>query len=509
MMPTDTLLAPKTCQLYIGGEFVDPVDGHYIESINPATGDSWYRAADAGPEDVDRAVKAARSAFESDAWRGISATQRGRLLRRIADLLPDMASELAELETRDNGKLIREMRAQHQFIPSFWEYFSGWPDKFAGDVIPPGNTTTLNYTVREPIGVVAAITPWNSPLLVTAYKLAPALAAGNTVVVKPSEHTSISTLRFAELFDEAGFPPGVVNVVTGLGGSAGAALTAHPGVDIISFTGGNATGTHVAAAAAKGTRRTLLELGGKSPNIIFDDANLHNAALGVVAGIFGAAGQSCVAGSRCLVQRSVYDEVRSRVIERASVIKMGDPMLDDTEVGPLAFEAHMERVLSFVDSAREDGATVSLGGRRAAAGGLADGFFIEPTVLEGLDNTVSAVRDEIFGPVLAMIPFDTEDEAVALANDSPFGLTAGVWTRNLSRAHRVAGRIDAGTIWINTYRTQTPGVPIGGFKGSGYGKENGRAALEEMTRVKSVWVNLDDQPAVDPFTMSFAAAKQE
>lgn len=507
MSPTETRL--KRYELFIDGEFVEPSEGNYLESINPTSGEPWYEIAEASAEDVDRAVRAARRAGEQDSWRYMSPPERGRLLRRIAAGLAEAGPELARIETQDNGKLIREMRAQLDQLPAFWEYFAGWPDKLDSSVVPPPNVATLNYMRREPVGVVAAITPWNSPLLVTTYKLAPALAAGNAAVLKPSEHTSASVLEFVHVLEKAGVPPGVVNVVTGGGATTGNALVGHPGVDLISFTGGNETGRRIARRAADGPVPTMLELGGKSPNVIFDDANLHNAALGVVAGIFAAAGQSCVAGSRCLVQRGAHDELIDRIIERAGQIKLGDPLSDGTEVGPVAFEAHMEKVLGYVDMARGEGAEVVLGGRRATAGDLGRGFFVEPTVLGSANNEMRAVREEIFGPVLAVIPFEDEAEALRLANDTPFGLAAGLWTRDLARAHRLASRIDAGTVWINTYRVQAPSSPIGGFKGSGFGKENGRAVMEEMTRQKSVWVNLDDAPVADPFRMSFAADRDE
>ncbi len=495
----------KQYELFIDGAYVEPSDGVYLDSVNPTTGEVWYTVARASAQDVDRAVSAARRACENERWRYMPPAERGRLMRRIADGLAEAGPRLAEIETRDNGKLIREMRAQLSQLPSFWEYFAGWTDKLDSSVIPPANASTLNYMRREPRGVVAAITPWNSPLLMTTYKLVPALAVGNAVVLKPSEHTSASVLEFMQVLEEAGVPAGVVNVVSGDGATTGDALTSHPGVDLISFTGGNETGRLIARRAAAGPVPTMMELGGKSPNVIFADADLHNASLGVVAGIFAAAGQSCVAGSRCLVERSAYDELVERIVGRAGEIKLGDPMDDGTEVGPVAFEAHMEKVLSYVDSARTDGADVVIGGNRATAGELSSGFYVEPTVLGGVDNQMRAVREEIFGPVLSVIPFDDEDDALRLANDTPFGLAAGVWTRDLSRAHRVAHRIEAGTVWVNTYRVQSPSSPVGGFKASGFGKENGREVLEEMTRLKSIWINLDEDPVADPFRMSFAS----
>jgi (Z)-2-((N-methylformamido)methylene)-5-hydroxybutyrolactone dehydrogenase len=492
---------------YADGQFLEPSDGKYLESINPATGAGWYRFADCGAEDVNRAVRSARRAFESPGWRDMPAAERGALLRRIADGIGAAAEELALTESRDNGKLLREMRTQLQNLPAFWNYFAGWPDKLEGSVPPPGNATTLNYLRREPVGVVAAITPWNSPLLVTTYKLAPALAAGNTVVLKPSEHATASVLLFMRVLEEAGVPSGVVNVITGSGSSAGDALVSHPGVDLISFTGGDSGGRSVAARAAQRSVRTLLELGGKSPHLVFNDADPHNAAIGVMSGVFAAAGQSCVAGSRCFVQRGIYDEVVGRIVDGAGRIRLGDPTDPATDVGPVAFAGQLDKVLSYVDIARGEGARVTVGGRRADADQLAAGYFVEPAVIEGVTNGMRIAQEEVFGPVLAVIPFDDEDDAVRLANDIPFGLAAGVWTSNLSRAHRVAHRIDAGTVWVNTYRNQTPGVPIGGFKASGYGKENGRLAMEEFTRVKSVWINLDEEPASDPFVMRFTTER--
>ncbi|MEA2330427.1 MAG: (Z)-2-((N-methylformamido)methylene)-5-hydroxybutyrolactone dehydrogenase [Thermoleophilaceae bacterium] len=499
-MSTATGQRLRQYQLYIGGQLVDPTDDDYMESINPATGEAWYEFPRAGAGDVDRAVKAARAAFEDPAWRHMRPTARGQLLRRIADVLREVGPHLAEVETRDNGKLIREMRVQHQQIPVFWDYFAGWCDKWAGSVPPSENHLTLNYLRPEPMGVVAAIVPWNSPMLVSTYKLAPALAAGNTVIIKPSEHTTASLLELAERLGDVGLPPGVLNIVSGDGKVTGEALIQHPEVDMISFTGSAATGRRICEVAAARTVPTHMELGGKSPNIVFDDADTNNAALGIVGGIFAAAGQSCVAGSRCFLQRGVYDDVVSRVVERAKGIRLGDPMSDQTDVGPIAFEQQMNKVLSYFEIALGEGADITLGGSRVG-GELERGYYVEPTVVEGVRNEMRVAQEEIFGPVLSVIPFDTEDEVVRMANDVRYGLAAGIWTTNLSRAHRIAHRIDAGTVWVNTYRAQSPLISNGGFKQSGHGKENGLEVMREYTRVKSVWVNLSDEPAGDPFVI--------
>jgi acyl-CoA reductase-like NAD-dependent aldehyde dehydrogenase len=492
----------KRYGLFIDGEFREPLNGDVVASVNPTTGEPWYELPNAGPEDVDRAVAAAQRALEDPAWRDMRPVERSRLLRRIGEVAASMGSELARLETADNGKLIREMELQHKLIPTYWDYFAGWADKLHGLLVPPDKTTTLNYVRPEPVGVVAAIVPWNSPLLLTTMKIAPALAAGNTVVVKPSEHTTASMLEFAGALGDVGLPPGVLNVVTGLGERTGQALVSHPGVDLITFTGGTETGAAIGGIAAKRAVPTLMELGGKSPNIVFEDADLDNAALGVIAGIFAAAGQTCIAGSRCLVQRSVYDAVLERILERATRVRLGDPLDESTDVGPLAFEGHMRKVLGYIEAGRADGASVRLGGGRPQEERLGRGLFVQPTILEDVQNGTRIAQEEIFGPVLAMMPFDDETEAIKTANDTRFGLAAGLWTRSLARAHRVAHALDAGTVWVNTYRAQSPLSPVGGFKASGHGKENGLAVMREYTREKSVWINLSEDPAPDPFVIN-------
>ncbi len=486
---TSPLAAGKRYGLFVDGEFVEPLSGAHLESIDPTVGEPWYEIADASAADVDRAVRAARAALERPSWRDISPSARGRLLRRIADRLSERTDDLAVLESRDNGKVLREVAPQHRAIPEIWEYFAGWPDKLYGTVVPTA-PHTHNYLRREPVGVVAALVPWNSPLNIAIVKLAPALAAGNTVVIKPSEHTSASLLEFAGVLQDAGLPAGVVNVVTGLGPSAGEALISHSDVDLISLTGGARTGRLVAHHAADRLVRTILELGGKSPNIVFEDADPEAAARGIVSGIFAAGGQTCVAGSRCFLHERIYDEVLARVAEIASAIRLGDPLDELTDMGPIAFEGHMDRILSLIEQGTAEGASVRIGGTRVREAPLEKGFFVAPTILENVDNGMTIAREEVFGPVLCALRFRDEDEVIRLGNDTPFGLAAGIWTRDLSRAHRVAHALDAANVWINTYRLMSPVSAFGGFKESGYGKEGGADAMHEYTRAKNVWVEL-------------------
>ncbi|WP_166354131.1 aldehyde dehydrogenase [Phytoactinopolyspora limicola] len=492
-MPTSTDVRSYHC--FIDGTWRPAADGATRDSYNPYTGQRWATVAECTAGDAAAAVHAARAAFDGP-WRQTTAQERARLLRRLGDLVERDAERLAVVETTDNGKLLKEMRAQASYTAEWFRYYASAIETLEGSVVPADRPNFLVYTSREPVGVVAAITPWNSPLLLLAWKVAPALAAGCTVVAKPSEYTPASTLELARLIEEAGFPKGVFNVVTG-GAEVGAALVEHPDVDKVAFTGATDTGARIGATAMANHARVTLELGGKSPNVVFADADLDAAVNGVLAGIFAASGQSCMAGSRLLVADTIHDELVARVADRVGQLTLGDPMDPGTHIGPVANEMQRDKIRGFISRARAAGATLVHGGDEPAPAGP---LFVRPTILTGVKNHDEIVRDEVFGPVLAVLPFADEGEAVALANDTRFGLAAAVWTRDVHRAHRVARQIRAGTVWINAYRVVSFNTPFGGFGHSGQGRENGREALHEYTETKSVWVELSGDTR-DPFTI--------
>lgn len=488
----------EVVQHFIDGRPVASADGRTFESVNPATGESWAVVAEGGAADVDAAVASSQAALAGE-WGRLSPTRRGRLLMRLADAIAANAERVAALETRDNGKLLREMAGQLRVVPDWFYYYGGLADKIEGRVVPLDRTSVLNYTVREPLGVVGIITPWNSPSLLTTMAAAPALAAGNTIVLKPSEVTSASSVELARLALEAGFPSGVINVVTG-GRESGQALVGHGGVAKIVFTGSVEGGRAVASAVGSRLGRVLLELGGKSANIVFADADLDAAEAGVLAGIYAAGGQTCIAGSRAYVQSAVFDELSERLARRAQTIRIGDPTDPETQMGPVATQQQLARIEDFVEGARADGSDVVAGGARASVPGLEGGFFYAPTLLAGVRHESRIAQEEVFGPVLSVTPFDDEDEVAALANDTAYGLAAGVWTTNLKRAHRMARRLQAGTVWINLYRALTFNSPFGGYKASGIGRENGIEAIDEFLQTKSVWCELGDE-IQDPFVL--------
>ncbi len=489
----------KKHRMLIGGEWVEPQSGEWFESLNPFTAAPWALIPRGNAADIDRAVAAARSAYYGD-WRKLNATARGSLLRRLADLIAAEAERLAEIETTDNGKLIAEMRTQLNYIPQWFHYFGGLADKIEGRVIPIDKPGVFNFTREEPLGVIAAITPWNSPLMLAAWKLAPALAAGNTLVWKPSEYSSVSALAFGELFERAGFPPGVVNIVTGFGNEVGEPLITHRHVAKIAFTGGDRTGEHVYGLAAKGIKKITLELGGKSANIVFDDSDIDNAVKGVVSGIFAATGQTCIAGSRALIHRPIHDQFIERLLALAKTAQMGDPLKASTQVGPVTTKPQYEKVLDYIRIAKEEGAVCRLGGAAAERPECGAGWFVEPTIFTGVNPAMRIAKEEVFGPVLSVIPFDDEDEAVSIANDTIYGLAAGVWTTSMRRALSMSERLEAGTVWVNTYRAVSYMSPFGGYKRSGIGRENGMEAIREYLQTKSVWIDTSGS-APNPFVM--------
>lgn len=488
-------IASSPKKLLINNQWVEALSGETFAVINPATGRELMQVALAGAEDVDHAVRAARAALESGPWRTMSGEERGRLLYKVADLIEQHADELAELETLNNGKPIRVARGGDiPFAARHFRYYAGWAGKIEGSAIPVSHPNTFVYTRREPMGVVGLITPWNFPLLMAAWKLAPALACGNTALYKPAEETPLTALRLGELMLEAGFPPGVVNILTGPGDPTGAAITAHNGVDKVAFTGSTEVGRKVMETAARSNlKRISLELGGKSPNVIFADADLPKAVKGALWAAFSTAGQECVAGSRLFVERPVYEEVLDGLAEEARKVRVGEGFTPRVHLGPLISEQQLLRVLRYIEQGINGNARLVTGGERLG-GELAAGYFLQPTIFTTQDDSLSICREEIFGPVVNVTAFDSWDELIQRANHITYGLAAGVWTRDISKAHRFAHAVKAGTVWINSYGLFDAAAPFGGYKQSGFGREMGKEAIELYTQVKTVWVGLGQAP---------------
>ena len=489
----------KSYELYIDGCWTKSCSNKFFETENPYTGEVWAKISRGNFDDIDKAVRAARCAFEG-AWGQVKATERGKLLTKLASLVERDAKKLGEIEVRDNGKLIAEMGGQTKYLAEWYRYYGGLADKIEGSVIPSDKPGIFNFTKYEPLGVVGMITPWNSPLLLLAWKLAPALAAGNTAVIKPSEFTSASTLEFMNLIEEAGFPKGVVNTVTGFGTEVGAPLVDHPEVDKIAFTGSDISGQKIYEAAAKKIMPVTLELGGKSPNIVFEDADFEASVMGAISGIFAATGQTCIAGSRLLVQKSIHDKFVNRLVEVAKDANIGDPMSLETHVGPVTTRPQYEKIMEYIDIAIKEKATCVLGGKAYKGPGSKGNQFIEPTIFTGVNNQMRIAQEEVFGPILSVIPFNDEEEAIKIGNDIDFGLAAGVWTNDIGRALRMSEKLRAGTIWVNTYRAVSFTSPFGGYKRSGEGRESGKEAIKEFLQVKSVWIAQETTTA-NPFVM--------
>ena len=488
-------------RLFIGNEWLDPQSNEWFETLDPFSGEAWAQIPRANAADVDRAVAAAKSAL-TGAWGAISATDRGMRLHRIAELIDEHAAGLAEIEARDNGKLLSEVMGQVKYVAKYFYYYAGLADKIEGSVIPIDKPKVFNYTRYEPMGVVATITPWNSSLLLTAWKIAPALCAGNTVVCKPSEYTSTSLLELAKIMLEAELPAGVFNVVTGFGADAGEPLIRHPGVARVAFTGGDVGGKAVARAAAETLKPVTLELGGKSPNIVFDDAELDKAVNGVVTGIFSAGGQTCMAGSRLLLQDSIHDAFIERLLAVTSRAKAGDPRKPGIQVGPVATKPQFDKVMHYIEVAKAEGARCIAGGRALTGPEYGAGQIVEPTIFADVTNDMRIAQEEVFGPVLAVIRFKDEEDAIRIGNDIRFGLAAGVWTTSLRRAMLMSEKLKAGTVWINNYRSTSFTTPFGGYKDSGFGREGGVDAVKEYMQTKSVWISTDlEMP--DPFIRKY------
>ena len=483
-------------QLFIDNAWVDPHSGEWFDTVDPYSGVAWARIPRADAIDADLAVKAAARAFEGP-WSQLSASDRGMLLHRLGALIERDAHRLAEVESRDNGKLMKDVLAQMKYMAKYYYYFGGLADKIQGAVVPIDRPKVFNFIRHEPVGVVLGITPWNSSLPLTTWKAAPALCAGNTMVCKPSEYTSASLLEFARLIVEAGFPAGVFNVVTGFGAEVGEALVRHPDVQRIAFTGGDEAGRRIYAAAADGLKRVSLELGGKSPNIVFDDADLDQAVKGAIAGVFSATGQTCVAGSRLLLQDAIHDEFVERIVKITKTAKIGNPADPACEIGPITTRPQFEKILGYIEIAKQEGARCVAGGEALTGPAYGAGQFVAPTIFVDVTNDMRIAQEEVFGPVLSVIRFKDEEDAIRIGNDIRFGLAAGVWTRSLHRALMMSERLKAGTVWINNYRSSSYTTPFGGYKHSGIGREGGMEAVKEYMESKSVWMSTDlTMPAI-------------
>ncbi len=485
-------------EIYVDGEWRKPTSGKYFETDDPFLAEPWARIPRCDENDVNAAVDAAYAAFTTGPWSKMTATARGAVLRKMGDVLDARGWELAEVESRDNGKRVSEILPQLSYLKETYYYYAGLADKIEGAVIPNDMPGVFNYTRYEPLGVVAAITPWNSPLMLGSWKIAPALAAGNTVIIKPPKFASASTLELMRLFGDVDVPPGVLNVVTGFGSEVGEMLVTHPSVAKVSFTGSDSVGQRISELAARQIKPVTLELGGKSPQIVFEDANLANAVHGVISGIFLSNGQTCVAGSRLYLHDSIHDTFVKEIKAVVEKVRLGDPKDSETQVGPIANRQQFETILKYLDGAKSDGANCVLGGNAATRPECANGWFVEPTILTDVRPNMTIVREEIFGPVLCVMRFNDEEEVLAHANDTEFGLAAGVWTSDLRRAIRFSERLQAGTVYINNYRSVSTTSPVGGYKRSGLGRENGLDAIKSYLQVKSIWLSVAEEIA-NPF----------
>ena len=484
-------------KMYIDGEWVDSSTGKKIETLNPENNEVWATVPEANEKDVDKAVQSAQVAFET--WSKLHPRDRAKYLRSIADQLRANAEHLGKVETIDTGKLFRETKTQANYIAEYYDYFAGLADKVEGTVVPIDKPDMQVTTTRIPIGVVAAIIPWNSQMLLTAVKLAPALAMGNTVVIKASELAPVTLLEFAKLIEKAGLPKGVINIITGLGEPCGKALTTHNLVERIAFTGGPETAKHIIKNSAENLSQVSLELGGKSPVVVFDDADQENALNGITAGIFGASGQSCIAGSRLYLHANIYDEFLKKLISKAEKIKLGEPMDENTQMGPLNSFKQLENIEKNIKATVEQGGKIRCGGKRSSISNK--GYYFPATIIECENHNLPVAENELFGPILSVMKFDKENEAIEKMNDNKYGLSSGVYTSNFARGLRVSKAIRAGIVFINTYRLISPMAPFGGIKDSGYGKEAGIESIKEYTRIKTTWYNSSDKPMTDPFTM--------